>query len=57
MTTCKHEMNETTLKYDKKYGRTGVCKHCGVRLVGSRFIKMNKSNRPNRKTRRKNKEL
>jgi len=29
---CKHEFKPETIKWDKKYGRTGICKKCERRI-------------------------
>lgn len=38
LVNCNHEPDESTIEYDKKYGRKAICKKCGVKLFITRFI-------------------
>lgn len=31
--TCQHEIDPESVEFDSRYGRRGVCKHCGATLV------------------------
>ena len=30
---CIHELDPATAEYDKRFGRRGVCKKCGAKIV------------------------
>jgi DNA-directed RNA polymerase subunit M/transcription elongation factor TFIIS len=54
--TCHHEIDPTTETYDPKYGRRGICKHCGNEIYFMRFartktgkVKMSKKERLRRR--------
>ena len=31
--TCKHEIDRGSIEYDSRWGRRGICKLCGARLI------------------------
>jgi hypothetical protein len=60
MDSCKHEIDEETMKYDPIHGRIGVCKHCGTKLAYTRFCEPNPKKPPkhhmSKKERKRHKE-
>jgi len=60
MIECKHEFKKNSIKYDKKYGRVGICKVCGKKIFAyktyhkpkTKQVKMKKKER-----RKLNKEI
>ena len=51
---CLHVIDPDTVTYNKKYGRQGVCKLCGEKLVQYRFAKTKHGKaRMSKKARRK----
>lgn len=54
--TCHHEIDPATETYDPRYGRRGICKHCGKEIVYMKFartkhgkVKMSKKERLRRR--------
>lgn len=43
---CEHEIDEATKKFVEGKGLTGVCKHCGTKLVRSIRHPVIPSNKP-----------
>jgi len=60
MIECKHEFKKDSIKYDKKFGRVGICKLCGRKVFAYKLyhkpqrikVKMKKKQR-----RKLNKEM
>lgn len=53
---CHHEIDPATETYDPRYGRRGICKHCGKEIYFMRFartktgkVKMSKKERLRRR--------
>ena len=60
LSRCEHEIDEKTIVYDKRYGRTGRCVKCGIEICAMRINHKPKRTRPKmkKKERRKlNEEL
>jgi hypothetical protein len=60
MDECKHEMDEESLVYDKRFGRRGKCKLCGISMIHTTFVNMDKLPRREhltKKERKRAKEL
>jgi len=46
---CKHEIDENSLKYDKEYGRVGVCKKCNIKMYRIKINSKPKRTKPKMK--------
>jgi len=44
---CKHEIDPNSIVYDKRYGRSGICKFCGCKLFVTNFYNPKKKGKKN----------
>ena len=47
--SCEHEIDKDSLGYDKKYGRTGICKKCNIKMYRIKIINTPKRVKPKMK--------